>query len=472
MKKCNFISKFKALTSSYTSIQATILIGSFGRNTPKPNSDLDFQLLVTGDFDNDYFHEIVKQSLGSDFKYVIYLPEKNKWCFYLGDEYTLLEVFICYELSELDKYYLGSEIENPKTAIIFDKTETVNPYLTKITADKKAQRPTLQKEKIEKLIRDFQNHFEALSSAHARSDGYKFSVLYFHALNAVVRLIYLCEGGRHFDYMPPNFLTDYSYKLKLGIEQLGTADLRQANTHNRKLLDLFNQYLPIAVQKYDLKIEELPIVTFLENIFQRDYFWNFRDASKFNSKLKKGILFRTSSLTNYQNELFFKSFFKEKNITEVIDLRADREVAENSYSLDSQELFKYVHAPFDPWAQSIDFQNTYNTGSNAEIAYHFFMLECKVFMQKVMTSVLNNENATAIHCHAGKDRTGIIFTLLHLVTGASEESIMDDYLASEMDSNLGLLAIILKTVEQFGNAEGYLISCGLTKEQIELLKEN
>jgi protein tyrosine/serine phosphatase len=197
---------------------------------------------------------------------------------------------------------------------------------------------------------------------------------------------------------------------------------------------------------------------------------NFRDISTFNPLLKKGLIFRTSTLSLFPKEQDFQAFLQAKNITQIIDLRADREVQENCYAIENQQLFKYIHAPFDPWAQSVTFQNTYNTGTNAEIAYHFFMLECQDSIKKVMESLAENEGATAIHCHAGKDRTGIIAILLHLLVGANYEVILQDYLASEMDTSEKLFQIVWKEIEKKGGIEGYLQTCNLSLAQIQHLK--
>jgi len=464
------IQKFNALFKNNKTIKSTILIGSFGRNTPKANSDIDYQILVNDKFDNVLFLKEIQSVFAEDLKHFIYLKQKNKWCFYLTDNYILTEVFVCNELSQLNKYFLGSEITAPKNAIVFDKTKSVEIHLSKQIETKKKELEHIQKSKIEALIIDFQNRFEACSNNHSKSDGYKFSVLYNHVINAVVRIIYLCEGGKEHDYMPTNFLTDYSYTLKLGIEKLGTMDMRVANFHKRKLLDLFKKYLPISIKKFQLNIDELSIINFLENIYKRDFFWNFRDISKFNSKIKKGVIYRSSALCLYKNEDSLDSHLTSKNITTIVDLRADRELKEIFYDKKQQDNYNIFHAPFDPWNQSIEFQNTHNTGTNTEIAYHFFSIECKPSIKLVIESVLNAKGAINIHCHAGKDRTGIVITLFHLLSGANKETILFDYLASEMDTKEHYIQILLDVIFEHGGIIPFLESCDLSIKQIELLK--
>jgi len=464
------IEKFNSLFKANSNISSTILIGSFGRNTPKANSDIDYQILVNKKFNQEQFLNEIQIKFSNALKHFIYLKQKNKWCFYLTEDYIVTEIFVCNELSELNKYFLGSEISEPKNAIVFDKTNGVELHLKHQIECKVKEFKKEQKSKIEALVVDFQNRFESCSNAHSKSDGYKFNVLYSHAINVIVKMVYLCEGGIEHDYMPPNFLTDYGYNLKLGIEDLGTMDMRIANTHKRKLLDLFKKYLPISIKKFNLKINQTSVINFLENIYVRDFFWNFRDISKFNPKLKKGIIYRSSALCLYKNEANLESNLQSKNIVTIVDLRADKEIKEIYYDKEQQDSYNIIHAPFDPWNQSIEFQNVHNTGTNAEIAYHFFSIECKPSIKLVVEAVINSKGAIDIHCHAGKDRTGIIITLFHLLSGANKETILLDYLASEMDTKEHYIQILLDAVNEEGGIIEYLKSCEISIKQIELLK--
>ena len=246
MIQYNLIEKINAIFQSDATIEAALLIGSFGRKTPKAHSDMDYQILVNSEFDNDKLFENLKSGLNDTLKHHIYFPESRKWYLYLTDDYYVADIFICSELWQLDVHFLGSEIVNPENALVFDKTNTVLPHLTHIIEEKEQNLKAIQQQTAETLILKFQYRFENMSAAHARSDGYKFSVVFSHALNAFVRLIYLVHSEGKFVFMPPNFLTDYGYRLEFDIEKLGTTDLRLANKHKRKLLDLFTRYLPLA----------------------------------------------------------------------------------------------------------------------------------------------------------------------------------------------------------------------------------
>lgn len=472
MDKRKIIGNLASFFKRNENIKSMILIGSFGRENPTPNSDIDIQLLVTKNLETTFLIEELAKFFKEKLKYSFYIKHKNKVTLFLGNELLKIEVFAYQNIIELDTLYLGSEIENIANSIVFDKTETLNNYLMGITENKKLQNKENTKEIVSQHIDNFINRFEGLSNAHSKSDGYKFGTILNNALNSLVRLIYLCEGGMQSEFMPKNFLTDYSYQLNLEVENIGTMDLTKANKHKRKLLDLFIKYLSKANNLFKLKLNPKEIEQFLESVYQRDFFWNFRDASKFNFKLKKGLLYRTSALClqekEYEKEV--KELIKNKEITTIIDLRSERELEEINYTKVYENIdFKW--APFDPWKQSIEFQNTYNQGTNAEIAYQFFIKECKTSIKLIFTEILKSQKAIVIHCHAGKDRTGIIFTLLHLLSETDKQSIIYDYMASEMDTHLNLLNIVFAEVKKYKGIVNYLKSCDLTDIEINNLKE-
>ena len=161
---------------------------------------------------------------------------------------------------------------------------------------------------------------------------------------------------------------------------------------------------------------------------------------------------------------------KKYSIDKIIDLRADREIAKDPYK-DSIDNVKVVWAPFDPWNQSEYFINNHKQGSDSEIAYRFFAIECKESIRKTAKEILNEKtNAIAIHCHAGKDRTGCLIAILYLLAGASEQELYTDYFASESDTKEYKINTFLKEVRKYSSIEEYFKSCGLTKNEVEKLK--
>ena len=87
-----------------------------------------------------------------------------------------------------------------------------------------------------------------------------------------------------------------------------------------------------------------------------------------------------------------------------------------------------------------------------------------------METIISEDDAITIHCHAGKDRTGILISMLHLLSGADKNVVYNDYLATEMDTKKEYLDIVLNIIESKGGIEYYLMDCGLSFDQVEQLK--
>ena len=240
----------------------------------------------------------------------------------------------------------------------------------------------------------------------------------------------------------------------------------EANTQKRKLLGFFYSSIENLISKE--KQEE--VKQFLEWIFERDFFSNFRDISAHNPKIKSGVVYRTATMSIFQKEKRFQKLLNNKQIKTVVDLRADREIEELPYNENTLSKINYVKAQFDPWNQPEWFKEKHHYGTNEEIAYRFFGIGCNDKIKTAIEAIINEEHATAVHCFAGKDRTGIFISLLHLLVGTPLETIYADYLASEVDVKPYRLEMVLNLINEKGGIVPYLIDCGLQHTQVEQLK--
>jgi protein-tyrosine phosphatase len=121
-------------------------------------------------------------------------------------------------------------------------------------------------------------------------------------------------------------------------------------------------------------------------------------------------------------------------------------------------------------------------------------------MRAIFASLAEHADAPLlVHCTAGKDRTGVVIALTHELLGVSREDRLADYLhtATLMDGgfydglrararrdgmNLHLYEEFLKCVPEtfnafsdqvadLGGAEQYLISCGVSPQDVAALRE-
>jgi protein tyrosine/serine phosphatase/predicted nucleotidyltransferase len=471
MKQFKTIETLKSIYPNVNGLQVALLYGSFGRNEGNPNSDIDIQILVDENFQSQNMIDVLIKEFETEIQYISEIKLRNKIVVYFKNQ-PKVEFAICKSLEEINRNYLGSEITVVANTIIFANENwkgIIDEYLQGIVEKRNSENNAKNTEKaISELIEKFTYEFENCSNLHRRSDGFQFYFFYNIALHVAVQLYQLSTGETKYNFLPKNFLSRILRKEEERTfrELKGTLFLPDANQQKRKLLDFF--YIAIKNLVSDKRQEELK--QFLEWIYSRDFLWNFRDISANNPKIKSGMVFRTATMTLFQDEPFFEKFLSDKQIKSVVDLRAEREIIDLPYNENALSLFKYIKAPFDPWNQSIEFQATHHNGTNIEIAYRFFAIECKSSIKNTFEAIINEQNATAIHCHAGKDRTGIVVTLLHLLSGADLNLVYADYLATEMDTKKEYLDIVLNIIIEKGGIVPYLIYCGLQQTQVEQLK--
>lgn len=471
MKQIKTIDQLKNIIPTVTGIEVALLYGSFGRQEATPNSDIDIQLLVNYDFNTTAFINELHWVFVDEIQYIMEVTLRNKVVVYFRQQ-PKIEFAICTNLLEIDRNYIGSEITNIAETVLYEKqpaSHDIIRYLHRIIKEHKENCKSTVK-MIADLTDKFVYEFESCSCMHRRSDGYQFYFFYNIALQIAIQLNHLSKGYSKFNFLPKYFIANVLTKVEQEIfyELKGTLFLPDANQQKRKLLDFFYSAIEPLVAPEKLNATK----RFCEWIYDRDFLWNFRDINTHNAKIKSGRIFRTATMTLFQDENRFDDLLKEKNIKTVIDLRADKEIDEKPYSEQTLTKFKYIKAQLDPWNQPDWFKQNHNQGTNEEIAYRFFAIGCNDKIKHALEAIINEDSGSvAIHCFAGKDRTGIFISILHLLVDTPMEFIYADYLASEVDVSLTRLNLVLDIISNSGGIEPYLISCGLSKNQISKLKQ-
>ncbi|MEA3450334.1 MAG: tyrosine-protein phosphatase [Bacteroidota bacterium] len=449
-------------------IKSAILYGSFARRDESANSDIDLAILVEKDFENTNLIQELNSLLSQfDLLHIFHVKLRNKTAVYFK-EIPKVEITTLTKIEDFQRNYHGSNIPADliNTTILFDKTNTVNDFLQHLSGDSDNIN---KKQIVSDLIDKFVYEFESCSYNHSRSDAYKFYFFYNIAFHTAIQLKYLSSGKTNFYFLPKNFAVK-NFTNKEQREEFyqlsGSTYLRDGNDKKRKLLNFF--YSAIQNEKY-YDIDKMKI--FLEQLFQRDFLWNFRDIAKFNSIANAKKVFRTSSPTPYQEDNFLLEYFKINNITSIIDLRAEHEINKNPYNNDFIKNYKYIKAPFDPWSQPEWFKETQHYGTNTEIAYRFFVMACKNEVKKIFNSIYETEGAVVIHCLAGKDRTGFIIMLISLLIETSYKNMLTDYLASELDAEESKFKIYYDNIMEEGGIIKYLKSCGLNERKLATIQQ-
>jgi protein tyrosine/serine phosphatase/predicted nucleotidyltransferase len=471
MKQIKTIEKVKQIIQNVKGIEVALLYGSFGRNEANPNSDIDIQILVNEIFQAQNLIFVLKKEFENEIQFIGEVGLRNKVVAYFN-AHPKIEFGICRSIDEINRNYLGSEITNIEQTILFANNNwkgRIENYLLEIVEKRNTEKTTKNVQKtVLELVDKFVYEFENCSTMHRRSDAFQFYFFYNIALHVAVQLKHLSTGETKYNFLPKYFVANTLTEEERNpfYELKGTMFLPEANTQKRKLLDFFYS----SIETLDSIEKQAELKQFLEWIFERDFFWNFRDISTHNSKIKSGVVYRTATLSIFQKENRFDELLDKKRIKTIVDLRADREIDELPYNEKTLSKINYVKAQFDPWNQPEWFKEKHHYGTNEEIAYRFFGIGCNDKIKKAIEAIIKEENATAVHCFAGKDRTGIFISLLHLLVDTPLETICADYLASEVDVKLYRLEIVLNIVNEKGGIVPYLIDCGLQQIQIEQLK--
>jgi len=455
-------------------IFAAILIDSYGRNEQNALSDIAIQLFTSDDFDEAEFDVFFQNHFNEKIDYNLILNEQNKIIYYITEDFICLEFLICKNLKDINKHFLYSEIKDIDHCIIFDKKEQLRTYLYEITIQFKEQTDS-HKKLLNENIQKFLYHFEKCSAAEAKNDAYKFYFQYNIALQQLIQLRYFTSGHINPSYIPSHFHRKLikREKQKDFFSLSGVLYLEEANAQKRKLLEFFYETLEMINETFGIIANITEIAGFCENVFKRDFLWNFRDAAKFNNQLYSGMLFRSSSPTNYQDSPEFTAKLKRLNIKLIIDLRGNSENDTPPYKSEFLSNFEYANIPLEPLKKmNLDHQE-YKNGTLYEKAYRFFALECKNEIKQIFEAVENIlPAASLIHCAAGKDRTGFVVSLFHLLVDAPESVVFNDYLASASDTEPQKIAASLEIIKRYGSFSDYLSDCGISLQTIENLKNN
>jgi protein-tyrosine phosphatase len=180
----------------------------------------------------------------------------------------------------------------------------------------------------------------------------------------------------------------------------------------------------------------------------------------------------------------------------IIDLRHPDEVAEAIHPFGPSgahaHTVSYHNIPMrDP--DDAEIEAAYLACQSLLDVYLLSLDRCADRFAMIARAILDAaEGATIVHCHAGKDRTGIVIAVLLALAGVPTETIVADYavsfeylrplwdarVAAGLDTDLDIwfskpetIQVFLDRLEQVhGGARQYLLTAGLTDDEIERLR--
>jgi protein-tyrosine phosphatase len=165
---------------------------------------------------------------------------------------------------------------------------------------------------------------------------------------------------------------------------------------------------------------------------------NFRDTGGVKtgngSLVKRGIIFRSASLDSISKKDLAR--IRELGIKTVIDLRGPSEQKKKKKEMKGVRV---ISMPLDFQGKTRERLYPYFKQKNPEEKIlevsNSLYLEIAEASAPVLAGILEilgspDSGAILIHCQAGKDRTGILVALLHIIAGTERRFIVEDFLRS------------------------------------------
>jgi len=188
-------------------------------------------------------------------------------------------------------------------------------------------------------------------------------------------------------------------------------------------------------------------------------------------------------------------------IRTVIDIRDEWE-AENypNVFVDSSQI-NYLNLPLigDRLSNDVRWRSETENYVHLHELYIHYLEHCQIQIANIFTAIVQSKIATLFHCHAGKDRTGLMTALLLSAVGVANHDIAMDYslssqqiphlihewrqyaikhgqdmeqfdrkVASKPETMLEMLNFIQN---QYDNTVTYLHSCGISNTIVEQIQE-
>lgn len=148
-------------------------------------------------------------------------------------------------------------------------------------------------------------------------------------------------------------------------------------------------------------------------------------------------------------------------VSRIIDLRWESEASKYPSPMAADERYRLVPACFDP-------------SDDDEIppdSYRLMVDASRDRLAAVMTAIAQAPaGGVVVHCHAGRDRTGMVVALALHVAGVSVDAISADYALSDDSPAVRMVNTFAHLQARYGGVDDYLTGSGVEPASLAAIR--
>lgn len=428
-------------------VQALLLFGSVARGDATARSDLDLAI-VTNRGSAARVTALAEQAFSTAHPKQVRDPRRPKLVLFSAELDRRVELFVVDDEGEVERYVRGSRLPDPSSAILYDRDGTMRDRVRVMSEEDGAPET-----EVDAQLRRFQLAFERGSRYHAASDAFRARFDLEIAHEALARAAWVGSGRRGFVFSPRYLLYALADPLRAAFARFeNPADASRQHATKRALLEILRLVLQLLGRRDD------ELLAFCEKVIQRDRFWNYRDSAEHvDPRLRQGVLFRGASPHHHAGDPEFAAWIAAREIRTRVDLRAVFERERDPVHFDLPARY----CPVDPWNELERWDPGRDEATPIERSYRFTALRCGPLVRDVAQTVLAR-HPVLIHCHAGRDRTGVVVGLLQYLVGIENDRIVHGFSLHADRERSDAFGRVLAFLDREGGARCYADRIGLT----------
>ena len=213
-------------------------------------------------------------------------------------------------------------------------------------------------------------------------------------------------------------------------------------------------------------VSDKPFLALGERVVPIDGTWNFRDAGGLptltGGRVKQGVLFRSDALHRVTKAGL--AGLRRLGLRTVCDLRMPNECRGSRDRLPTDCGIRHTHFPLHPipgmdptrleraWGFLSGKFKVTDVEAVVAQSYRHIIKNQGPQLGRVLALISDAQNLPLlVHCQGGKDRTGLVIAIVHLLLGVSHEQAVQDYLLTNqlVERNKKQLLRLLRWVTLF-----------------------